>query len=225
VPRAKGGTVVAVSDCEAIRTRTTDFLLAEHAHAAESLLRNEESGEKRATFFVSVAAAAAAVFPFAFGREGSMIPPDQIPAAVAGGAVLLFLLGLLTIRRLIERHIVTDRYIFALRSLRRAFLTAEDAQALPNAFFGLYKPLKPRQVSVLSLGKGGWLETIAFVNALFAALAGASAVRAMSPVWPAIWPALAAFAATWSGQILYARKELAKNVAELIAFEAPKPGR
>jgi hypothetical protein len=208
--------VSASSDREAVRARFADFLLAEREHAAESLLRNEESGERRATFFVSIAGAAAAVLAFAFGGETSIVPRERVPAAAAGSAALLLILGLLTVRRLIERHVVTDRYIFALRSLRRAFLTREDAQAFPNAFFKLYDQFEPRKVSMFSLGKGGWLETIALINAVLAGLAAATAV----PAWLWVWAALAAFATTWSGQILYARQKLAQNVAELMACEA-----
>src|SRR5262245_30347274 len=202
---------------ETVLARLPDFLLAEHAHAAESLLRNEESGEKRAAFFVSIAGASAAVLAFAFGGEASIVPHDRVPAAATASAALLLMFGLLTVRRLIERHIVTDRYIFALRSLRRVFLTAEDAQALPNAFFKLYEEFEPRELSVFSLGKGGWLQTIALINAVLAALAAATVVRSVSPAWASICPALAAFAAVWSGQIVYAREKIAKNVAELKA--------
>jgi hypothetical protein len=196
-----------------------DFLLAEHEHAAESLLRNEESGEKRATFFVSLAGAAAAVLAFAFGGDTSIVPRERVPLAAAVSAALLLMLGLLTVCRLIERHIVTDRYMFALRSLRRAFLAPEDAQGFPNAFFKLYEQFEPRKMNVFSPGKGGWLETIALINAVLAGLTTATAVRSIGPSWPWIWPGLAAFAATWTGQILYARQKLAKNVAELIASE------
>lgn len=208
---------------EAIRARLPDFLLAEYEHLVESLLRNEESGEKRATFFVSIAGAAAAVLAFAFGGDTSIVPRERVPPAAAVSAALLLVLGLLTVRRLIERHIVTDRYIFALRSLRRAFLTPDDAQGLPNAFFKLYEQFEPRKVNVFSLGKGGWLETIALINAVLAGFTAAIAVRSISLSWPSIWPGLAAFAATWTSQILYARRKLAKNVAELMASERRQP--
>ena len=210
----------AICDPDAVRERFPDFLLAEHEHVAESLLRNEESGEKRAAFFVSLAGAAAAVLAFAFGGDTSIVPLQRVLEAAAGSAAFLLILGLLTVRRLIERHIATDRYTFALRSLRRAFLTRQDAQAFPNAFFGLYQPHQPREVSVLSLGKGGWLETVSFINAVLAGLGVAAWTGSVSPAWPWFWLAVAAFGATWAGQILYARRKLSKNSDELMAGDA-----
>ena len=197
-----------------------DFLLAEYGHLMDSLLRNEESGEKRAAFFLSAVGAAGAVLAFAFGRESAVLPRERVFDGVAATAFVLLVLGLMTTRRLIQRHIVTDRFIFALRSLRRAFLTRDEMRSLPNAFINPYEPHTPRDIGVFSLGKGGWLETIALVNSILAAIVGACVVRSVDSKWVAYGVPLVAFAIAWSGQMLDAQRKLAKKYDELSKSEA-----
>jgi hypothetical protein len=43
------------------RNKLGDFLLAEYVHMSESFLRNEESGEKRAAFFVTLVGASGGI--------------------------------------------------------------------------------------------------------------------------------------------------------------------
>lgn len=117
-----------------VRKNLGDFLLAEYGHMGESLLRNEESGEKRAAFFVTLVGAAGGILGFVFGETTPIVSRDHIPVTTAAVAFVLLCLGVLTVRRLIERDIVTDQFIFALRALRRLFLTRVEAEVLPNVF-------------------------------------------------------------------------------------------
>lgn len=211
-------------DREIDSARLDNFLLVEYEHRSEALLRNEDSGDQRATFFVSVAAAAAAVLAFAFGGDRPIVQRDLVPPAAAISAAMLFVFGLLTVRRIIERHIVTDRHIFALRSLRRAFVSREMADAYPNAFFKLYEAREPRKIEILSLGKGGWLQTVALINSILSGIMVAAAVRSFDPASYWVCPALGAFGAfavVWSGQLAYARRKLAEEVADLVKGEGP----
>src|SRR5262249_55893469 len=117
------------------RKKLADFLLAEYEHMVESLLRNEEPGGKRASFFVTLVGAAGGILGFVFGENPPIVSRDSIPIAAAAVATVLLCLGVLTVRRLIERDVVTDKLIFALRTLRRLFLTRGEAAVLTNAFF------------------------------------------------------------------------------------------
>ena len=147
------------------QSKLPDFILAEYVHMCESLLRNEESGEKRAAFFVTLVGGAGGILGFVFGEKAQM-PLDQIFIAVAVVAAVLLCFGLLTVRRLIQRDVETDRIIFALRNLRRLFLTEAEANKVPNAFYAPYAEPKLREVKWSSFGKGGWLHTVSLVNAL-----------------------------------------------------------
>ncbi len=114
------------------REKLGEFLLAEYEHMCESFLRNEESGEKRAAFFVTLVGASGGILGFVFGEKTLIVPRDKIylVAGVVAAALLCF--GFLTVKRLIKRDIETDKIKFALRTLRRLFLTKEEAKALPN---------------------------------------------------------------------------------------------
>jgi hypothetical protein len=203
------------------RDKQSDFLLIEYSHVSESLLRNEESGEKRAAFFVTAVGAAAGVLGFVFGGDQAIVPREHLAAAGTVSAAVLLCLGIFTVRRLIERHIVTDQYIFALRALRRLFLSKVDAAAVSNAFFAPYAPAQARSLKVLSIGKGGWLETVAMVNALLAGTVAACAMVALDT--PASWNAILMVAVTlaaWIGQIRYARQVIARKHAKLACADA-----
>lgn len=220
----------STESAEAIRakaqSKVPDFLLAEYAHMCESLLRNEELGEKRAAFFVTLVGAAGAILGFVFGEDTPIVPRDHILLAAAIVGSVLLCLGFLTVRRLIARDIETDRIKFALRTLRRLFLTKTEAAVLSNAFFGPYAKAEPRSVEVFSIAKGGWLQTVAFVNALltFIVVFAAVFVRPWDVTPPtqkaiAVAVALAGAVIVWSVQLTYARSTIAKNYAALADAE------
>lgn len=199
-----------------VRRKLPDFLLAEYEHMGESLLRNEESGEKRAAFFVTLVGAAGGILGFVFGETTPIVSRDRIPITTAAVAAVLLCLGILTVRRLIERDIVTDKFVFALRALRRLFLTPAEAAVLSNAFFHPYGPPRSRSVKVFSIEKGGWLRTVAFVNALLMAIVAAG--LAVSWNVPRPWQIIIALAggiAVWIAQLAYAGCTIAKNYEEL----------
>lgn len=201
------------------REKLPDFLLAEYNHMVESLLRNEELGEKRAAFFVTLVGAAGGILGFVFGERSPIVSREQIFDTAAVVAAVLLCLGIMTVRRLVTRNIVTDEYLFALRTLRRLFLTRVEADSLSNAFFYPYRRARVRPGRVFSIGKGGWLETVAFVNALLMWIAATSLMVSWI-VWP--WHIVIGFAGgvlMWIGQLSYAHGVIAKNHAKLVHAE------
>lgn len=205
------------------RNKLGDFLLAEYVHMSESFLRNEESGEKRAAFFVTLVGAAGGILGFVFGEKTLIVSRDKIYLAAAVVAAALLCFGFLTVRRLIQRNVQTDQIIFALRTLRRLFLTQKEAKALPNAFYAPYGPPDLREVKWNSIGKGGWLHTVAFVNALLTFIVVFSAIFAYS--WTVTWPlhkaialvlALAGGVIVWIVQLTYAKSIITKKQKELL---------
>lgn len=142
-----------------------EYLLHEFDHLAESLLQNEESGEKRVQFFIAVLTAVLAVLGLIFKgeQESFSIAAPGVRLTIAVCLVVLFVFGLSTLVRLVERNKASDRYKFALRAIRRRFVSAELALAHPTAFFDPYTKMKQR--SALPV-KGGWLDVIVLLNGL-----------------------------------------------------------
>ena len=204
------------------QSKLPDFLLAEYVHMSESFLRNEESGEKRAAFFVTLVGASGGILGFVFGEKTQM-RLDQIFLASAVVAAVLLCFGFLTVRRLIQRDVETDRIIFALRTLRRLFLTKTEANEVPNAFYSPYEEPKLREVKWSSFGKGGWMHTVSFVNALLTGVFVFAACNtgewAVGVRWQraiALLLALAGSVIVWIVQLKYAGSIITKKQDELI---------
>ena len=192
------------------RKKLPDFILAEYVHLSESLLRNEESGEKRAAFFVTLVGASGGILGFLFG-EKAQLPLHQIFLAAAVVAAALLCFGFLTVRRLIQRDLVTEEIKLSLRTLRRLFLTKKEAEALPNSFFAPYGKPKRRTVKVFSIGNGGWLQTVAFVNALLMGIFVVTACLTVSRDEVRPWQIILAIAGcviVWIVQLTYAKSSV-----------------
>ena len=208
------------------QSKVPDFLLAEYVHMSEAFLRNEELGEKRAAFFVTLVGVAGAMLGFVFGEKTLNVSRDNLYFAAAFVGTVLLCLGFLTVRRLIARDIETDNIKFALRALRRLFLTKAEAAELPNVFFGPYAEAKPRPVKWLSFGKGGWLHTVAFVNAflMFIIVFSAIFVRTwdVPPLLQKVIAVGLAFAGgviVWWAQLTSACSAISENYIELKSKE------
>ena len=141
-----------------------EFLIAEHQQLSEAFLRNEEDGEKRITFLITLAGGLGAVIAF-LGGEGATVGDPLIALALAA----LLLLGHMSYLRVVSRNVVTDSYLDGLNRVRRYFLdhtnTPQAAEYLP--FLPPATP-KMRRWEPGEMGKGGRLETVALVNSLLA---------------------------------------------------------
>ncbi|HET7698253.1 MAG TPA: hypothetical protein VFK57_21235 [Vicinamibacterales bacterium] len=173
----------------AARERVPEFLIVEYQLTTESLLKNEESGERRAAFFLTLAGAAGAVLAFAFDGDQPVFERARLaPAVVVVGTVVL-LFGWMTVIRLIERQVTTDKLIFALRDLRRLFISRADAAIAPNAFLQPYGDPPGRSLKTFSLARGGWLESVEAVNAVICFAIVGGAIRWWRPDagwWPLV---------------------------------------
>lgn len=134
------------------------FLIAEYAHMADSLLRNEEQGETRATFFVTLVGIVATVLVTGFENNAvAKALHDHIRFVLA----LLLAFGAVTFFRIVRRNIVTDEYLRALAGLRRCFVSQKDATGVLHydPYTAEYPRLGGRLIGV------GWVQTMALVNA------------------------------------------------------------
>ena len=192
---------------------SADFLMKEYERRSQWMLKDEELGEKRATFFLTLAGVAGAVFTYGVDKGHLLYAGWRNSLAAAALSALLLALGLVTVRRLIMRNIVTDRHFFALRDIARQFVTRERAKTMGNAFGELYEPLRDRSLKVISVGKGGWFEVVAVVNSLLGgACPGALAYWALGSPVVSVVAVLAGAAATWWAQRVYGARLIRRTL-------------
>ncbi len=108
------------------------LFLAEYQQYSEAFWRNEEAGERRVTFFITLITAIIAAI-VALRTSTLQVPGGmrQITAAALSGAAIF---GLATFLRMLQRDRVTDEYKAILRYLReqlRRRATSLDEYDLP----------------------------------------------------------------------------------------------
>jgi len=151
--------------------RFDEFMLREHAHVAESLLANEEGGEKRVAFFVTLCGAVGTGLGFILSRGGFGLPERWL---VTLTLVVLLMLGYVTFLRVIVRNAASDRYKNQLARIRVYFLSGENDSRIRHLPFHPFfvtqrnrdKTKKTNGTQWSFLGKGGWAETVALVEVL-----------------------------------------------------------
>lgn len=99
-----------------------DLLLADLEHFGQSMWRNEEAGEKRFSFFVSLVTAVAAGLVAL--RASKEVSDGFILNAAAIATTALFFLGLLSYLRMIHRNRTTDEYQQTLKYTRAMYVAA-----------------------------------------------------------------------------------------------------
>jgi hypothetical protein len=199
--------------------RFDDYLLHEFDHVAASLVANEELGEKRVQFFLGLVTAVLGIIGLTLRGEGIALAVAVRESAVmiAGLLVVLFLFGLFTLARIVERNLATDRLKFALRAIRRRFVSRPVAAMYPNAFFDPWTAGKQR--SALKL-KGGWLEVVALLNAVIAAGITWVGLQRPAPRAVVLWLACAAvFLLALVLQVVVVEKRYVKEWGKLEAAD------
>lgn len=140
---------------------SVDFLLAEYGYLGDCFWRNEETGEKRVNFFITlVTAAIAALVALATSKEGNLREANVYFITVFALLALLSF-GIVTLLRMIRRNLVTDEYKRAMDSIRSLF-RGWDEERLQN-----YQPFekgKPRRLLT-----GGLVDMVALVNSVIVA--------------------------------------------------------
>jgi putative (di)nucleoside polyphosphate hydrolase len=98
--------------------KSTEFLLAELEHFGESLWRNEEVGEKRFNFFLTLVTAVISGLVALHAQEKPLLS-SAVRLQITGGALDgLLVLGLMTYLRMLHRNRVTDEYKKTLTYIR-----------------------------------------------------------------------------------------------------------
>jgi 8-oxo-dGTP pyrophosphatase MutT (NUDIX family) len=145
-----------------------ELMLHEYDHVAQSLLANEESGEKRVTFFLTLASGIGAAIGFLLRDRGVGLSQFLL---IALALLSLFVLGYVTLVRVVTRNVATDRYQNQLSRIRQYFVDGkEDGRARFLAFDPFHLKRRPARTSK-DRGRivtGGWVETVTSIEAIIA---------------------------------------------------------
>jgi hypothetical protein len=148
------------SDCP---KRFTGLLLADLEHFGESLWRNDEIGERRFNFFLTLTTSVIAGLAALYAADNkSAIDKAMLPYVTRAALAGLFMFGLMTYLRLLQKNRVTDEHHQTLRHIRER-LAKLDPEAL-----GYNVPQQlPHTVKWL---RGGLAQTAALMTAGLSAL-------------------------------------------------------
>ena len=138
---------------------TDDFLLAEYENLAESFWRNEELGERRLNFFITLVTAVIAALVALATKENNALTPADVKLIAVYALLALLVFGLVTMIRLIKRNRTTDEYKRGMTKIRDQFREA-DAR-LAN-----YQPFEKKQRTLFA---GGLVEIVAVIYSLIVA--------------------------------------------------------
>src|SRR5688572_7656404 len=144
-----------------------DLLLKDLEIFEEALGRNEEIGEKRFSFFVTLVTAVAGGLVAFYTRDNAPTwNPDERQPLIVGACMVLFLIGLLSYFRMLHRNRVTDGYKKTTKFIREKY----KAQ-LENRLEGYSVP---RRLSATGgfekvrekYLRGGYAETMAVMDGM-----------------------------------------------------------
>ncbi|MCK5312255.1 MAG: hypothetical protein KAJ62_09100 [Desulfobacteraceae bacterium] len=135
------------------------LLLAEYEHFSASFWKNEEVGEKRVNFFITLTTAViAGLIALSTNDHCTDLEIRQIVSVALSG---LFLFGLVTFFRILKRNRVTDEYKDIIKYLR---------EQLKERSITLSEYKIPFREKETKLFRGGLTDTVAVVNSFIIAV-------------------------------------------------------
>jgi putative (di)nucleoside polyphosphate hydrolase len=180
-----------------------DFLKLEYGNLTQALINNEELGERRLTIFVGLIGAATAGVGLA--AETLKDDPQVLLGAIAALTGGLLLLGLATLRRVMERNLSSTAFLNGIGLVRAAFIARSPAAVALFPYVPDLPP-RPRSKQGWGMGKAGLLETVALANcALVVACASAATALSGLPLGAAIILGGLTGLGAWFGQLIWAR--------------------
>lgn len=160
------------------------FLVREHEYFSESFWRNEEVGEKRVNFFVTLLTAVLGGLT-ALATSEHRPEKNDFKLLCVYALLGLLLFGWATLNRMIKRKKVSDEYKNALDAIRELYRQAHASQ------LGRYRPLNtpPRSTEKT----GGYIETVIVMNNFIAATLCGLIASFLGEAWLTILLGLAGF--------------------------------
>jgi len=164
------------------------FLLAEYTALSASFWRNEETGEKRVNYLITLVTAVLAALVTLATKQGAL-SDAQIAWTAFAACLALLAVGILTFLRMLRRNAVTDEYKHALDEIRDRFRRLDGSALLEG-----YEPFIPAGRAHRRLGRGGLAELVGVVNSVVAASAAAAVASRAGSVAAVAAAMTAAFA-------------------------------
>jgi hypothetical protein len=187
--------------------QATTFLLAEHARLCELYLSTRETAERRVTLFLTLTTTIVGV-SVALSQLG--LPTVQLLELALASAVGIFLLGVITFHRLLERSMQGTEYLRAINRIHHYFV--ERAPEIePYLFWAAYDNV-PRYDS-RGVGGAETRELILLIDCVFFGVAIALLVTIFD-VQLIVWGIVAgiiAFAVAFVAHQEYERLALARE--------------
>jgi putative (di)nucleoside polyphosphate hydrolase len=134
------------------------LLLAEYCHFGDGIFKNEEIGERRIEFFMTIATAVLGGVVFLFKDKHESFPKSEIQLLAMAALLGLFLMGFVTLLRILQRDRVTREYKKIQRYLRE--LLQKRSVSLEEYELPFAKRSRP------ILLRGGLAVTTAVINSL-----------------------------------------------------------
>lgn len=202
----------------------TTFLLAEHARLSELYLSTRETAERRVTLFLTLTTSIVGV-SVALTQLG--VQRVQLLELALASSVGIFLLGIITFHRLLERSMQGTEYLRAINRIHHYFV--EHAPEIEPYLFWAPNDDIPRYDN-RGVGGAETREVIMLVDCVFFAIAIGLAIALIDPGW-IVWGIVVgviAFAIAFVAHQEYERLSLAreeKRKFALVKFPAASTRR
>ncbi len=154
-----------------------ELMLSDLAHFGKSFWRNEEVGEKRVNFLLSLVTAIVAGLVALATSDFASKAPQEARYLASGALAGVLVVGLVTYLRVLRRNEVTDEYVDVIKYIRKRFHEA-------SMFDEEYK--LPLDAKERSAWRGGLSTMVAAINSLILAYLVAILI------WPGTWVLAAA---------------------------------
>ncbi|MBL8097933.1 MAG: RNA pyrophosphohydrolase [Anaerolineales bacterium] len=132
------------------------LLLAEHKLFTDAFWKNEDIGEKRVEFFVTLTTAIIAGLVALITSKQSTMPYEILREISTGALISLLLFGLITLSRILQRNRVTDEYKGIVDYLR------DQLKKRSSNLLNYELPFKVHK----RLFTGGLAETVSLMNSI-----------------------------------------------------------
>ena len=132
------------------------FLTTEYERIWEALWKNEEAGDRRVNYFITITSALIAGIVALFHKDVELKGNERL-LAIAGAIVFDLAIGVTTFFRMVHRNAVTDSYKLNLDLLREQFKMRVPSLGSYQPQFGEKRPVRFRF---------GLAQTVAAINSI-----------------------------------------------------------
>jgi 8-oxo-dGTP pyrophosphatase MutT (NUDIX family) len=229
------------------RSSSKELLLADHKYLCDSFRENEQIGERRIKFFITlVTAVMAASATLATSSEGifniKMDDDKRLAVIIFFALFFLLVIGIITLLRMIKRNSVTDGYKKDLDDIRQIFRDYYDEECVLE-YYSPFHPQKIKantsqnkkeakeQIEVAEESKnnikirkfGGLTHMTSAINSLvFAGLIGILLVRCN--IYIIIAAIVIACVLSFLGQYMYIKRRAKENKDKIKEFKYSHAG-